>query len=572
MAPPSRNDDENDDTNRRSDERFPDNNDDLVRALGSLKESDIAAVLKRLNIDIVKKEVREGNLDDDEDEDAKDGSSTDFYRTTSSKVLPPKWVKVSTGLVLRSASRTSSELGDVKIVIPKDYRGSKLHDRQKTKKIVTSPLSPKIAGSNIAKILSLADSESYDIAEDASQWSNSIKEIYNHAVKYDIMAIFRIPLVFNISDVNSVATSPGFVNSILAWKDLQDDDCYHWQQFLNLYGSEVDIESDQWMEEFLRASMEQTLKDEVISDFDELSKEHRGAVSLFRCMVNRMVTKNEESRRNLEKWLQDFSLASFSGENVTKACLRIKAVANAIGHDKLPSDVVTRVLNGMATASTDEFSQVCHTQIAMMNNSVLKTMMKVTSLHKQLVSILSDLEVKYLELLGAKKWKGVGIDIKHEVSAYNTFTCDEYRAYVVDAGKNALPFLEWVKTAKCHHCGKTGHIRPMCPQYLEDIKTGKVVRPPFRRNRLPRRPPGKGLKSPNDPPGGPNKANLKEKNQKFRALLSKMSDLMESSDEESDEEQENNANADDDDQTDDANDDIEDVSSAFFSSLGLSKE
>jgi hypothetical protein len=104
-------------------------------------------------------------------------------------------------------------------------------------------------------------------------------------------------------------------------------------------------------------------------------------------MVNRMVTKNEESRRNLEQWLQDFSITSFSGENVTKACLCIKAVVDAIGHDKLPLDVVTRVLNGMAIASTDEFFQVCHTQIAM-NNSVLKTMIEVTSLHKQLVSIL----------------------------------------------------------------------------------------------------------------------------------------------------------------------------------------
>jgi len=518
---------------------------------------------------MVKQEARKRD-----DADTTDGSPARFSRAPTPTVLPPRSVKVSTGLTLRSASRTGSELGDVKIVIPKQSRGDKLHDRQKTKKIVTFPLSPKIAGSNIAKILSLADSESYDIAEDASQWSTSIKEIYNHAIKYDIMAIYRIPLVFNISDVNSVTTSPGFVNSILNWKDLHDEDCYRWQQFLNLYGSTVDIESDQWMEEFLRASMEKTLKDEVISDFDELPKDSRGAVSLFRCMVNRMVTKNEESRRNLEQWLQDFTLASFSGENVTKACLRIKAVINAIGHDRLPSDVVTRVLNGMSTASTDEFCQVCHTQIAMMNNSVLKSMMKATSLHKQLVSILSDLEVKYLELLGAKKWKGVGVNIKHEVSAYTNqaFTCDEYHAYVVDAGKNALPFLEWVKTAKCHHCGKTGHIRPMCPQYIDDIKTGKVVRPPFRRSRLPRRPPGKGPKGGNEPPGGAPKASYKEKHHKFRALLSKMSNLLESSDDGSDEDHDNDNNAGGEDQHDDADDDVDGASSAFFSSLGLSKE
>jgi hypothetical protein len=351
----------------------------------NLSESDIAAVLKCPNIDMVKQEARKRDQVAVEAETT-DGSPARFSRATTPTVLPSCYVKVSTGLTLRSASCTGSELGDVKIVVPKTSRGKKLHNRQKTEKIVTIPLSPKIAGSNIAKILSLADSELYDIAEDTSQWSTSIKEIYNHAIKYAIMAIYHILLVFNISDVNSVRTSPGFVNSILNWKDLQDDDCYRWQQFLNLCSSTVDIKIDQWMEEFLHTSMETTLKDEVISNFDKLPKDSRGAVSLFRCMVNRMVAKNKESRRNLEQWLQDFNLASFLGENVTKACLRIKAVVNAIGHNRLPLDVVTRMLNGMSTASTDELPQVCHTQIAMMNNSVLKSMMKATSIHKQLMS------------------------------------------------------------------------------------------------------------------------------------------------------------------------------------------
>jgi hypothetical protein len=172
-----------------------------------------------------------------------------------------------------------------------------------------------------------------------------------------------------------------------------------------------------------------------------------------------MVTKNKESRRNLEQWLQDVSLSNFPGKNVTKASLRIKAIINAISHNKIPSDVVTRVLNGMSTASTNKFCQVFQTQIAMMHNSYLKQIMKATSLHKQLVSILSDLEIKYLELLGAKKWKGVGVSSKHENSTYSLHelpSCDKYCAYVVNASKSALPFLEWVKTAKCHHVAKQG--------------------------------------------------------------------------------------------------------------------
>ncbi len=65
---------------------------------------------------------------------------------------------------------------------------------------------------------------------------------------------------------------------------------------------------------------------------------------------------------------------------------------------------------------------------------------------------------------------------------------------------------------------------------------------------------------------------LKDKDRKFRALISKMANLMKSSDYESDEDQENDNDADADNQADGADDEVEDASSAFFSSLGLSKE
>jgi hypothetical protein len=105
-----------------------------------------------------------------------------------------------------------------------------------------------------------------------------------------------------------------------------------------------------------------------------------------------------------------------------------------------------------------------------------------------------------------------------------------------------------------------------------DIKTVKVVRPPFRCSRLPRCPPGKGPKGGNEPSGGAPKAPYKEKNHKFCALLSKMSDLLESSDDGSDEDHENDNNADADDQHDDADDKVKGASSVFFSFLGLAKE
>jgi hypothetical protein len=141
------------------------------------------------------------------------------------------------------------------------------------------------------------------------------------------MQIFCIPDAF---DTDAASTSSTFVDSIIRWKYLQDNSYYEWQEFLHMYRSDVDFESDQWMEEFLCNLMDKALKIEAISDFDELPQQRCGAVSLFQCMVKRMVLRIEESHHALEKWLQDFSITNFSGENVTLATIRIKAVANAI--------------------------------------------------------------------------------------------------------------------------------------------------------------------------------------------------------------------------------------------------
>ena len=128
------------------------------------------------------------------------------------------------------------------------------------------------------KILLTKDVDLYNVAEDATQWSTSVKAIHQHVAQYNIMQIFCIPDAF---DTDAASTSSTFVDSIIRWKYLQDNSYYEWQEFLHIYRSDVGLESDQWMEEFLCNSMDKPLKIEVISDFDELPQQHCGAVSLF---------------------------------------------------------------------------------------------------------------------------------------------------------------------------------------------------------------------------------------------------------------------------------------------------
>ncbi len=94
MTPPSQSDDDYDANPRQYDPS--EDEDNIVEELSSLSESEIAAVLKRLNIDMVKQEAQKRN-----DADTTDGSPARFSCAPTPTVLPPRSVKVSTGLTLR---------------------------------------------------------------------------------------------------------------------------------------------------------------------------------------------------------------------------------------------------------------------------------------------------------------------------------------------------------------------------------------------------------------------------------------------------------------------------------------
>jgi len=109
--------------------------------------------------------------------------------------------------------------------------------------------------------------------------------------------------------------------------------------------------------------------------------------------------------------------------------------------------------------------------------------MKKTSLQSQLSNLLNDIEAAYIDLVGGNKWEG--ITASPPVSSFLASpsvddAAEEEHARTLAARVN-MPWEEWVKKyAECHHCGKKGHIRPDCPDYLKKIDSGEIRRPPFR--------------------------------------------------------------------------------------------
>jgi hypothetical protein len=247
------------------------------------------------------------------------------------------------------------------------------------------------------------------------------------------------------------------------------------------HGMAVEIESDDWLEETLLLSMEVTLCAEVESDLKGLPANHRGAITMLRFIIKRLVVQNQEVWDALEEYIKTFDICNFPSENVPTTCLKLKAVLNVLGV-KTPSNAVHTILEGFAHASTANLSDVCKSKIAMRGDSVYASLCAVVPLRSQLSSMLDDLKQKYQQLITAKKWEGVrhvGMD-KSSKSAFNAINdhdveAQSYAAYIKKKGhKGFLPFKEWAKLQTCHHCGQKGHVRPRCRKYLPAKANGTL--------------------------------------------------------------------------------------------------
>jgi len=395
---------------------------------------------------------------------------------------PPAWAPLAsapgptfpTGLALRANPRPDQYVcyETNRVIVPRDKRGNTDKDKVKMHEICTEGITPQITRGNIAKLLTSTD-DSYDIASDAVQWQTALSNIWDHVIRFDYTHIVFIPTTFDPANPNSFGVTSTFVNSVLDHDQLTDNHYFSWQTLLRRFGQREELQSDGWFEDKLKNSLAPGLKAEVMSDFNELPSIQKGSISLLRLIINRIVQNSQESRRAMEDYIKTFDIRNFPGEDVTKASLRLKAVAQSLGTTRLPMDIVHRVLEGFALSSTPAFTQLCLHQKSMISSSLVKSTLRQDTLYKTLVGVISDLEVHYLELLSGHRWVGLGNDTQPSSAFFmNTDSdsddsapdeYDTYMAYTARAGHRIIPFETWVKDKICRNCHKVGHIQRDCP-------------------------------------------------------------------------------------------------------------
>jgi hypothetical protein len=306
-----------------------------------------------------------------------------------------------------------------------------------------------------------------------------------------MISLIKIPQGVDLAQPYQVAKATSFKDAIDDWHVLDDAVYFKWQEFILQSGTGVEPKSNNWLDSTLQMSLEKTLCAEVESDLCSFPLSPWGLLTTLCCIIKQLVVKNQETRDALKEYLKTFDIRKLLlGENVSLACLCLKAVTTSLGSENLPTNVIHKILESFSKSATVSFNRMCMSQLSLRHGSISQKLFKDTSLHTQLVDVLNNLESVYFELVGGKLWAGVNATPQASLFKDALANGDDAMAMVLAAVKHmpadvkertitsvkTLPWEEWVKLyATCHHCKEKGDIRPLlCPKYLVAIQSGEI--------------------------------------------------------------------------------------------------
>jgi hypothetical protein len=192
------------------------------------------------------------------------------------------------------------------------------------------------------------DSAKYNVAADAIFWQTILKNKRHFCMQYNMISLLKIPQGIDLSKPHHVTKTTQFKNDINNWQDLDNRDYFQWQGYLLCHGTDIETESDNWLENVLQISMEPSLHSEVDHNLHGIPLHQCGSMTTLCCIIKRMVVKNQEVHNPLETYIKTFDIKVFLGENLPTACLCVKAVAQTLGDKCLPTNTICKVLKGFA--------------------------------------------------------------------------------------------------------------------------------------------------------------------------------------------------------------------------------
>ena len=419
------------------------------------------------------------------------------------------FTRAVTGVSLRNTPRKEDELLQTSVFgVKKEERGKTQGQRIKSRAniLIQAPrniLSPN----NIATLLNTEDADNFDVGEEQQGIQSKMYEAHQYFQNYDLASIFTVPIKINLNDKSCMDPDHPKINLLTDYhnKMLQGQMgiklICKYLDWAELWLSEEDLESVSIATSALSKMMNSALTELVISDLQQVEQKYHSAPMKLLFAIQRITVCNQAAIDALQNYVRVFDIRSFPGQDVTLAITRILAVVRMLGNTNLPENVFELILGGFSHSSSDTFNSSAIMLRTSVSSSILgRDIFNDRSNAIQTIQTMcTDLERLYLGEKTSNKWPGIGQQgsssfvVQPGDAARNDEDDrlrEEYNIYKAEFPSNrrsrALPFEEWIKTAKCNNCGEKGHIASTCTKPRRQTQGGRTERRRRPGNRTPR--------------------------------------------------------------------------------------
>jgi hypothetical protein len=356
-------------------------------------------------------------------------------------------VSLRSGLSLRAGRRSDEEVAAGRILVSRFDRGDSPDSRKKLRDRVCVQLPHVLTSPDYSALLS--SDTSTDLGSSAISTQTAIDGVIDWAITHDVFYVCNIPVDVDLTNVSAVGTSETFVNLLTGYKTVSFEQVALYQELVNTFGVEVDVESSTWLLQVLLKSTESTLLVQAKQRFDTLRDTQKGGLTLFKLLVDRIDYRSFESTQALLNFITSFQLTNFDGENVPLATARFKAVVRLLPTAAIPPNLLEYFLNGMAACASDDFKDACKSQLGFISNPIYTDWAVGRDLLSQLDRFAATLEAKYTALCTLQKWDG-----SHQKAS--VFKADHRGSSSSSSPQHhQFPtYREWFLHQTCATCGK----------------------------------------------------------------------------------------------------------------------
>lgn len=377
----------------------------------------------------------------------------------------------------RLNARTTDEVAGVGIGVGKKERTKlKLSDKKSYYKIRDTAIEGMKA--KFTHLKPIDEKASVEHFEAVYSVVTRFEDLNYQMGKNDMNDVFNIPSDFTF-DANSQSYLPSaHARSVNLFSDANNIDIEtikHANAYFLKFGADYHGENIIWSGEKILNSCDSELRDKLIESTRNWSEEFKGGPTYLKLLLSLILSTTEKSLRSLTDKLARLKITDFDGENVTKAVSFIRGVVLILRDNKsLPTDLTSLILR-IFKASTCEVFKLHVTNIDSLVELGVKTY--------DLDSLLTNLDQKYIELLGRSEWTAKSDKANQESSFL--------------AGDSVKDILKII----CFNCGAVGHGVNNCTQAKNDdlINLRIEIMSNYGKSREKQKPSGKPFGKQKDP-------------------------------------------------------------------------